>query len=85
MEKELSALRKKSIAESRKYVEDYFEARLDTFGEPMTFSNNQRDARNMAVDMWLACGDVAVASKNKKLKQSFFKAATKAKIFEKQY
>ncbi len=83
--KKLSALRKKSLAESRKYVEDYFEARLDTFGEPMTFSSDERDLHNMKMDMWLACGHVAVASENEKLKQSFFQAADKAEIFEKQY
>ncbi len=74
-------LKRKKVAyyqARRDYVEDYFEKRLDYPFEAIPFSSDKRDLHNMKIDMWLACGNVAVASENEELKENFIKSATKA-------
>lgn len=82
LQTELQSFKKKIDKERRVYVEDYMEQSFDNFPEFVPFSDNERDLENLKQDMWLVCGEVAVASGDEGLQKVFVHHAHDGNILE---
>ena len=82
LQTELQSFKKKIDKERRVYVEDYMEQSFDNFPEFVPFSDNERDLENLKQDMWLVCGEVALASDNAELQTVFVRHARDGNILK---